>query len=107
MYSTDRDTASEYVWYLGRGLVVDGKNSTSRANFANHYIHGSDVFSCNCKVKNKDGKASMFATKDIKPGMELFWNYGSGYWKGREKDKLTNKKLKELDNGVLYRDCDK
>lgn len=107
MYSKDRDLASEYVWYSGQGLVVDGKNATCLAKFANHYVRGSDAFSCNCKVKNKNGKASMYASKAIEPGMELFWNYGADYWKGREQDKLTNKKLKELTADILYRDCDK
>ncbi|HRP37193.1 MAG TPA: SET domain-containing protein-lysine N-methyltransferase [Candidatus Dojkabacteria bacterium] len=90
--------------YIGSGRVVDAKNSPSIGKYANHYVHG--VFSINCKVKNEKGKAKMVATREIRPGEELFWNYGKSFWQGKDY-KITKKKLEELKDDVLYRDCDK
>jgi len=104
VYAKNRDKASDYVWNCSPGKIIDAKNSTSLAKFSNNGIRG--VFYCNAKVKNKDG-SKMFATRDIFPGEEIFWNYGKSFFNLHNIKKITKKMIdNNLVGDFLLRDCD-
>jgi SET domain-containing protein len=104
-FDQDSSSSSDYSWSKSDGFIIDAKDSTSIAKFANHYVHG--IFDSNCKLKNIKNEAILIATRDIDPGKELLWNYGSLYWSNprRQEEKLTRNKLKLLKDNLLWRDC--
>jgi hypothetical protein len=120
----DKLINSEYTWKWSSNTVIDATNSTSLAKYANHYVNW--FFPANAKLHNiniwskknmetfkprermpKDAEfkvprkvAVLVATKTIEPGQEIFWNYGSGYWRGR--NKLTPKDITK--DNILWRE---
>lgn len=93
------DNPGEYLLSLDGGLTfLDGhERAQDRSTFApvhlNHADRGSEF--CNCLRKlsggcGDDGAAGVafFAKREIQVGEELCFDYGSGYWRGREADKV-------------------
>lgn len=106
MYAKNRDKSSEYVWTATQGKVIDSKNAPCLTKYANNYVSG--LYYCNAKVKNYRGKSKMYATREISPGEEIYWNYGSSFFQAHGIKKITKKMIeKKLVGEVLLRDCDK
>jgi len=63
-----------YLFTINSKWVIDAKNHKHRARYINH--------SCrpNCEVINEGGELNVYAKKDIKPGDELSYYYGRGYF---------------------------
>lgn len=66
-----------YLFSLNKRYDLDGNVKWNPARYINHSC------SPNCDSENIDGEIWIKATKDIKKGEELSYNYGYG-WKERE-----------------------
>jgi len=94
--------------------IVDPSDTNCLAQFANHYIHG--LINTNAKMErivDEKGKTTLrlVATKKIKAGHEIFWNYRSCSTKHFVKrwQLMTSNKGCEgyLGDKVLFRDNSK
>jgi hypothetical protein len=65
---------SRYLFDLGNGKVLDGSPRWNRARYINH--------SCapNCEAELHKGHVYIHALRDIQPGEELSYDYGSEYF---------------------------
>jgi len=70
--SYDDDESDNYVFLfdVGKDTVIDPFSNGNEARFINH--------SCapNCEAVTEDGRIYIEAVRDIKPGEELFYDYG-------------------------------
>jgi len=62
-----------YLFWTGRGTMIDGNIAGNRARFINH--------SCapNCETDLRDRRVFIFAARDIAAGEELTYDYGDEY----------------------------
>ena len=69
-YKNNPNMAAVYIFDLNKRYDIDGNVPYNKARYINH--------SCdpNCEVEIIRGKIWIMATKDIKKGDELFYNYG-------------------------------
>jgi SET domain-containing protein len=60
----------KYLFWTGRGTMIDGNISGNKARFINH--------SCapNCEIDIKNRRVYIFAKRSIKQGEELTYDYG-------------------------------
>jgi hypothetical protein len=59
--------------------AVDAKHVGNEMRFINHSVAGANV-TAKCAGSNKRRLICINATRDIKAGEELLWNYGDCYW---------------------------
>jgi hypothetical protein len=100
---------SDYAWKWTNNTAIDAAKTHCLAKYSNHYVAGP--FPANAKLYNmtiwsKEDKAEyktrtrkpknaeykvpkriavLAATKPIKAGQEIFWNYGASYWLKRNR----------------------
>lgn len=65
---------SRYLFDLGNGKVLEGTARANKARYINH--------SCrpNCESEVHRGRVFIHATRRIRPGEELVYNYGKEYF---------------------------
>lgn len=87
------DKLGKYVLQASRKTYIDARDpdKSNQARFIN------DCRRCDKKqgacpgnnvrahVRRGTKRAFIYATRNIAPGEELFWNYGPAYWSGKEK----------------------
>ena len=66
--------AGKYLFWAGRGLMIDGNIPSNKARFINH--------SCtpNCEADGPRGKVFIYSLRRIRPGEELTYDYGEEYF---------------------------
>jgi uncharacterized protein len=64
----------KYLFWTGRGTMIDGNIAGNKARFINH--------SCapNCVIDIRNRRVFIFAKRSIKEGEELTYNYGFEYF---------------------------
>lgn len=64
----------KYLFTVARNKTIDGNVPENTARYINH--------SCrpNCEATGPSGKVFIFSTRRIKPGEELFYDYGKEYF---------------------------
>ncbi len=70
----DRMSSGKYLFEISKTLTVDGNVPENKARYINH--------SCrpNCEADGPHGRVFILATKTIKPGEELTYDYGEEYF---------------------------
>lgn len=78
-YTGEKITAAEadrrggmYLFELNSKWTIDGKDRKNTARYINHACKGA----ANCEADVRGGKIWISALKNIKPGDELFYDYG-------------------------------
>jgi SET domain-containing protein len=66
----------KYLFNVKKGLTIDGTTRKNTARYINHTCTGK-----NCEPEIDGKRVYIYATKSIKPGEELTYNYGKEYWK--------------------------
>lgn len=64
----------KYLFQTSRDRHIDGATRTNTARYINHSCRPS------CEIEIKKGRVFVFAKRAIKPGEELFYDYGKEYW---------------------------
>jgi uncharacterized protein len=84
------DKLGKYVLELRPGEYIDARDESHSGvgRFVND-CRRSDRERAACKGNNvhartRGKKAFLYATRNIKPGDEIFWGYGRVYWKDRK-----------------------
>lgn len=85
--------SGKYLFDVGKKITIDGNIPQNKARYINH--------SCrpNCEADGPPGRVFIFATRSIKPGEELTYDYGKEYFdehikpKGCRCDKCSTKKV--------------
>lgn len=64
----------KYLFWTGRGTMIDGNIAGNKARFINH--------SCapNCVIDIRNRRVFIFAKRSIKEGEELTYHYGTEYF---------------------------
>jgi hypothetical protein len=94
----DYETAS-YAEDGGKGFILDGLAAASAVSYANESLDVAKLMSQSKNQRDfvsrynaaadadsrvnaltKGGNARMYATKAIRQGQEILWNYTAGYW---------------------------
>ena len=72
---------SSYLFDVGDGVWIDGAPRWNRARYINH--------SCapNCEANIEDGRIYIDALRDIHPGEELAYNYGTDFFEAKIADR--------------------
>lgn len=65
----------KYLFALGKKWTIDGTARTNIARYINHSCVGT-----NCEPIQYANRIKIRATRNIKPGEELFYNYGKEYF---------------------------
>ncbi len=65
---------SKYLFEVNRNKTIDGRGKSNIARYINH--------SCrpNCEIEISRGRVYVMAKRAIKPGEELFYDYGPEYF---------------------------
>jgi SET domain-containing protein len=65
---------SKYLFEINSKKTIDGRDRSNKARYINH--------SCrpNAETVIHRGRIFIFAIKNIKPGEEIFYDYGEEYW---------------------------
>jgi hypothetical protein len=64
----------KYLFQTSRDRHIDGATRTNTARYINHSCRPS------CEIEIKKGRVFVFSRRAIKPGEELFYDYGKEYW---------------------------
>lgn len=66
---------SKYLFEVNKRKTIDGRDRSNKARYINH--------SCkpNAEAIIYKGRIFIFALKNIRPGEEIFYDYGEEYWK--------------------------
>ncbi len=69
-----QDDSGKYLFWTGRGLMIDGNIPSNTARYINH--------SCapNCEADGPRGRVFISALRKIKKGEELTYDYGKEYF---------------------------
>ncbi len=96
------NSTNGYLYYVNRNWVIDARTYLkSKARYANDARGMKKIkgITNNSVYVEKDSKVFIQSKKDIKPGEEIFVDYGKEYWdamrynkKLEEKEKKTTKK---------------
>eukprot|EP00929_Paragymnodinium_shiwhaense_P036716 TRINITY_DN19649_c0_g1_i1.p1 TRINITY_DN19649_c0_g1~~TRINITY_DN19649_c0_g1_i1.p1 ORF type:complete len:267 (+),score=28.27 TRINITY_DN19649_c0_g1_i1:73-801(+) len=85
------DNNSPYAFQIHPGLFIDSNKDdedlgiTNYTRYINHSKLASNVsHSWRPSVMYPDGAVIFEASRDIQPGEELLFDYGDGYWHGRD-----------------------
>lgn len=70
----DKMSSGKYLFEMSKTLTVDGNVPENKARYINH--------SCrpNCEADGPHGRVFILATKTIKPGEQLTYDYGKEYF---------------------------
>ena len=89
----------------GSSVYVDAADP-SQSNLARYINHAdADAPELNCRAWTQWDpvpRVMLYALRDLQSGEELLWNYGEGYWDGRE-DKVGRLIVSKPPEAVLYR----
>lgn len=67
--------AGKYLFSLGKKWTIDGSSRKNIARYVNHSCVG-----VNCEPTQYANRIKIKAIRNIKPGEELFYNYGKEYF---------------------------
>jgi SET domain-containing protein len=69
------ERGGQYLFEVSKKKTIDGSARSNTARYINH--------SCrpNCEVEIVKGRVFVYAKRGIKPGEELFYDYGKDFWK--------------------------
>lgn len=70
---------SKYLFAINRNWTIDGSARANRARYINHSC------SPNCEPGGCGKQVKIYALRNIKPGEELTYDYGTEYWEDRIK----------------------
>lgn len=68
------ERGGQYLFEVSKNKTIDGSVRSNTARYINH--------SCrpNCEPEIKKGRVFIYAKRAIKPGEELFYDYGKSFW---------------------------
>ena len=72
------ETDPEYLFQITPDLYLDANLSTHNSRYFNHHEHGN----LNFTVDKATSLVNFYASRDIKKGEELCFDYGMAYWAG-------------------------
>lgn len=87
-----KSISSDYILSLDGGVTfLDGySRAQNRTVFSPVHLNHADpdTLECNCFRLLQNRTVAFFTAREVTQGEELCFDYGSNYWRGREKEKI-------------------